>query len=323
MFGRFTFTAQRELRRRSLGDAVGTDLWRRRDASACRSAGCSWMSAPGGTRGRGERVFVVGDEVFPLGHSRRRSTIVPIEISAGWQFRFAHAAEVDSVRGGRLHVVQYTRRPRRFPAERRRRRTVRRLSPAGGAEFKITTLARRGRRSGVDARCRTRSVNGGVSETFNETDLGGTTLPRQDHDRPMTAFERQGADSSCRGSRRAGSRPTATSPAWPASPAQRAPSATSCEQPIVPACPTIASLAPAGGLAATPACRSNGRCSSAEGLTVDPATGGRICASSLAREELRRIRRSKANLIGVQTSLLACAPSNPHPRAPRHSAMAP
>ncbi len=122
----------------------------------------------------GERALVLGGEVIPLGIPLD-VTIVPIEISAGWKFRFRrlprlvpYAAagytsfgytEVSSFAGTGEDVDQ------RYGGYHLR----------GGAEFKVS------RWLGVAGDFVWTTVpdalgSGGVSETFNEHDLGGTSF---------------------------------------------------------------------------------------------------------------------------------------------------
>ena len=79
-------------------------------------------------RGEGERVFVFEGQEFPLGIPVE-ITVTPLELSAGWQFRFRRAAEAASVRGRRLHVVRLQGDVGVCHRRRERRRALQRVSP--------------------------------------------------------------------------------------------------------------------------------------------------------------------------------------------------
>ena len=125
----------------------------------------------------GERVFVHEGEVFPLGIPLTIG-LTPIEVSAGYRFTQARA---DAQRRGRLARRLVRRRRRRLGRLRRdgRRRRDQRA---------VHCLPRhgRGRRDvwkalQIGAEVRYRWVPdglgaGGVSDAFNETDLGGSTF---------------------------------------------------------------------------------------------------------------------------------------------------
>jgi hypothetical protein len=125
-------------------------------------------------RDSGERVFVFNDEVFPLGVPVD-VTVTPIELSAGWRFRFARAPKLIPYVAGGVTSLQY-------------RETSDASTPAedvderfngyhllGGAEYKIT------RWLGFAGEASWSTVPdaigiAGVSDAFNETDLGGRTF---------------------------------------------------------------------------------------------------------------------------------------------------
>ena len=141
--------------------------------------------------------------------------------------------------GRRLHLVQLPGDLRRSPAtdedvdERFGGFHLR-----GGAEYQAHALAGSGRRSGVDdgARCARRRRRVGSVQRDRPW---RHQLPGQDHDRPVTPFERKVLRIV---SRIPAGRVTTYGDVarWRASPARRAPSATSCGRPTGPGCPTTA-----------------------------------------------------------------------------------
>lgn len=172
MVGQFTF-ASRESFDAILGTSSGTIL------GGGATVGLPWGNLfvdIGAWRyaADGERVLVLDGQVYPLGIPVDVS-VVPLEISAGWKFRFRrlprlipYAAggytsmgykETSSFSGGGEDVDE------RFGGYHLR----------GGAEFKIT------RRLGVAGELAWTTVpdaigEGGVSKAFNDDNLGGTSL---------------------------------------------------------------------------------------------------------------------------------------------------
>ena len=178
----------------------------------------------------------------------------------------------------------------------------------------------------------------GVSEAFNETDLGGTTLRFEDHDRAMTPFERRvltivsripvGRVTDLRRHREAGGQPGAARAVG-----------NIMRRGDRPGCPTIASSPPAERSAATRALPLKRSLLAAEGLTVtlggwsasrsggNPprslgtrwrAAEGPHCgrAERTARRRIRTISSSGTSVDGrvVTHRLLATAhPSQPPP----------
>lgn len=124
--------------------------------------------------GEGERAFVFGNEVIPLGIPVDVK-VTPIEISAGWRFRFRRAPKfVPYVAGGLTSLKYQETAEFNTPAEDVDENFSGYLL-LGGAEYKIT------RWLGVAGEASWSTVpdsigEGGVSKAFNETDLGGTTL---------------------------------------------------------------------------------------------------------------------------------------------------
>ncbi len=127
-------------------------------------------------RGDGERVFVFEGEEFPLGIPVE-ITVTPLEVSAGWQFRFRRAAAAAAVRRRRLHVVQ-------LPGDvaichRRRRTSTRRFGGyhlRGGVGIPDGAMARRRVAKSTWTTVPDAIGKAGVSAAFDETDLGGTSF---------------------------------------------------------------------------------------------------------------------------------------------------
>ena len=151
---------------------------------------------------RRARVRASNGEVFPLGIPLE-VTITPLEITGGWRFR-------DHAQRRTLRPVRRRRLTARI-ATRRRRIRGRRPRMSTNASTGFTAWRRRGvpahalawrrRRSRlVDGAGRDR--RGGVSAQFDETNLGGTSVPLQRSRRAMTAVRAQASLArSCRASR--------------------------------------------------------------------------------------------------------------------------
>jgi hypothetical protein len=124
--------------------------------------------------GEGERVFVSGGEVVPLGIPME-VTITPVEISAGWQFRLRQAPRVTPYVAGGITSYGY-RETSDFSA------TTEDVDDRftgyhvmGGATVRIT------RWLGVGGEFAWTTVpdaigSAGVSAEFDEDNLGGTSL---------------------------------------------------------------------------------------------------------------------------------------------------
>ncbi|MEP6783504.1 MAG: hypothetical protein ABI983_07530 [Acidobacteriota bacterium] len=125
-------------------------------------------------RADGERVFVFGDQTFKLGIPVE-ITIVPIELSAGWQFRFRKMPKLIPYVAGGLTSMSY-QETSDFATD--AENVDDRFSGyhlLGGAEYKIM------RWLGVAGEVSWTTVpnaigENGVSEAFDETDLGGTAF---------------------------------------------------------------------------------------------------------------------------------------------------
>ena len=124
--------------------------------------------------GSGERVFVVGDEIFPVGIPVDIE-IVPIEISAGWKFRIRSLPKLIPYVAGGYTSFGYKETSSFSGAAEDLDERFGGYHLRGGAEFKLTSWL------GVAGEVAWTSVpdalgNGGVSETFNEDNLGGTSF---------------------------------------------------------------------------------------------------------------------------------------------------
>jgi opacity protein-like surface antigen len=122
----------------------------------------------------GERVFPFGDQIFKLGIPVR-ITIVPVELSGGWQFRFRKMPKFIPYAAGGLTSMSY-KEESDFATDAENvdeRYTGYHL--LGGAEYKVMKWL------GVAGEVTWTTVpdaigKDGVSEAFGETDLGGTTF---------------------------------------------------------------------------------------------------------------------------------------------------
>lgn len=122
----------------------------------------------------GERVFPFGDQIFKLGIPVQ-ITVVPVELSAGWQFRFRKLPKFIPYAAGGLTSMSY-KETSDFATD--AENVDERFSGyhlIGGAEYKIIKWL------GVAGEVSWTTVpdaigEGGVSAAFDETDLGGTTF---------------------------------------------------------------------------------------------------------------------------------------------------
>lgn len=125
-------------------------------------------------RGEGERVFVFGGEEFGL-NIPLEITITPLELSAGWQFRFRRALRLRPyVAGGYSSYGYQETSPVNTPDEDVDDRFGG-YHLYGGAEYKIM------RWLGVAGEVNWTTIPdaigvGGVSAEFDEHDLGGTSF---------------------------------------------------------------------------------------------------------------------------------------------------
>ncbi len=124
--------------------------------------------------GEGERALVFQDEVIPLGIPVDVK-VTPIEISAGWQFRIRRLPKLIPYVAGGLTSMRYQETSDFSATAEDVDETFSGYHLLGGAEYKIT------RWLGVAGEAAWTTVpdaigETGVSDAFNESDLGGTTF---------------------------------------------------------------------------------------------------------------------------------------------------
>jgi hypothetical protein len=124
--------------------------------------------------GEGERVFVANGQTFPLGVPVTIA-VTPIEIGAGWRFRIPRMPKFIPYAGGGWTSMLYKETSEFSGAGEDVDERFNGYHLSGGAEYKIT------RWLGVAGEVAWTTVpesigEGGVSEAFNEDDLGGTTF---------------------------------------------------------------------------------------------------------------------------------------------------
>jgi opacity protein-like surface antigen len=125
-------------------------------------------------RGEGERVFVANDQIFKLGIPVT-VTVTPIEISAGWRFRLRRLSKLTPYAAGGFTILNYRETSEFSTAGDDTDESFNGYHAIGGAEYKIT------RWLGLAGEASWSTVpdaigESGVSEAFNETNLGGTTF---------------------------------------------------------------------------------------------------------------------------------------------------
>jgi len=123
---------------------------------------------------KGERAFVFNNEVISLGIPVDVK-VTPIEISAGWRFRFRRMPKFIPYAAGGFTSMKYEETSDFATPAENADETFNGYHLLGGAEYKIT------RWLGVAGEASWTTVpdsigQSGVSDAFNETDLGGTTL---------------------------------------------------------------------------------------------------------------------------------------------------
>lgn len=125
-------------------------------------------------RADGERVFVANDTVFPLGIPVT-ITVRPLEISGGWRFRLRRVPKLIPYVAGGITSMHYEETSEFSTSMENTNAFFNGYHVLGGAQYKIT------RWLGVAGEASWTTVpdalgEGGVSDVFNETDLGGTTF---------------------------------------------------------------------------------------------------------------------------------------------------
>jgi hypothetical protein len=124
--------------------------------------------------GDGERVFVANDQIFPLGIPVK-ITVTPIEISGGWRFRIRRVPKLAPYAAGGFTLLNYQETSDFATSSEDTDDTFTGYHMIGGAEYKITPWL------GLAGEASWSTVpeaigESGVSEAFNESDLGGMTL---------------------------------------------------------------------------------------------------------------------------------------------------
>jgi opacity protein-like surface antigen len=122
----------------------------------------------------GERVFVLNDRVFPL-NVPTEITVTPIEISAGWRFRFRRMPRVLPYVGGGLTSMRYAEASSFATEAEKVDETFSGYHLFAGAEYKVTRwlgfAGEAGWTTVADA-----IGESGVSAAFNEDNLGGVSM---------------------------------------------------------------------------------------------------------------------------------------------------
>jgi hypothetical protein len=125
-------------------------------------------------RGEGDRVFLFGGEEFPL-NIPIAITITPLELTAGWQFRFRRAPRFRPYVGGGLTSYHYEESSEFSTGVENVADRFNGYHVLGGGEYRIARWIA----IGADATWTTvpDAIGvGGVSEAFDERDLGGTSV---------------------------------------------------------------------------------------------------------------------------------------------------
>lgn len=122
----------------------------------------------------GERAFVAGGEVFPLGIPLE-VTVIPIEFSAGWRFRLRKMPRLTPYAAGGYTLMKYRETSAFAADDEDADETFDGFHLFGGVEYKVTKWF------GVAGEASWSTTpdaigEAGVSAAFNETDLGGTTF---------------------------------------------------------------------------------------------------------------------------------------------------
>ena len=125
-------------------------------------------------RGDGERVFIFDGTRYPLGIDED-ITVTPIEFSAGWRVRFRRAPKVIPYVAGGFTSLRYQETSDHSESAEDVDENFGGYHFKGGVEYKIR------RWLGVGGEAQWSTIpdaigTAGVSETFKETDLGGTAL---------------------------------------------------------------------------------------------------------------------------------------------------
>jgi opacity protein-like surface antigen len=125
-------------------------------------------------RGEGERVFIFEGREFPL-DIPVEITITPLELTAGWQFRFRAAPRFRPYLGGGLTSYRYEESSEFAIGAENVQERFSGYHVLGGAEYRIARWVAVG--GDVTWATVPDAIGiGGVSAEFDETDLGGTSF---------------------------------------------------------------------------------------------------------------------------------------------------
>lgn len=125
-------------------------------------------------RASGERVLIANNQTIKLGIPVD-VTVTPIELSAGWRFRFRSMPKLTPYVAGGLTTLKYQETSQFATTSEDADDSFNGYHVIGGIEYKIT------RWFGVAGEASWTTVpdaigESGVSKSFNETDLGGKTV---------------------------------------------------------------------------------------------------------------------------------------------------
>lgn len=125
-------------------------------------------------RAPGERAFIANNTIYSLGIPVE-ATVTPIDIGAGWQLRIPRVPKLIPYAGGGLTKMRYRETSDFSTGPEDVDEMFNGYHLIGGAEYKIT------RWLGIAGEAAWTTVpdalgDGGVSDAFNETDLGGKTF---------------------------------------------------------------------------------------------------------------------------------------------------
>jgi hypothetical protein len=124
--------------------------------------------------GEGERVFIFEGQEFPLGVPVE-ITITPLEVTAGWQFRFRRLPRFRPYIGGGLTSYGYKETSQFAAGQEDVDERFDGYHLLGGAEYRVSRWIA----VGGDVNWSTipdAIGSSGVSEVFDETDLGGVSI---------------------------------------------------------------------------------------------------------------------------------------------------
>ncbi len=172
MFGRISFTASE-----SFDAILGTSSGPIVGGGARVGLGFGGLSVDVGAwrfGADGERVLIANETVFPLGIPVE-ITVTPLELSGGWRFRLRRLPKFIPYAAGGLTFMRYQETSDFAGTTENTDATYNGYHLMGGAEYKIR------RWLGVAGEAAWTTVpdaigESGVSRSFDETNLGGTTL---------------------------------------------------------------------------------------------------------------------------------------------------